>query len=178
MPRPVLTIEAIREYKKDVELNAVRLEIEIDRQAGLFAWWGELSAGAKALLASLKLKEDILEARLDATARRELTGKDLKVTDSSIKAFRESQKEWQVLAASIIDAQEMVDIADAVKNALFQKSKMIEARVMLRRMEYGQPGETGVRDNPDPSMATASLEGRRARFLQDRKASTPNRQEE
>ena len=138
MARPDLALEKLRQYKDDVDVHPTNLSRDVERQSATFAWWAELSSASKADLARYKLQEDVLEARLDKEARLHLEQRDVKVTEAQVTSYRKSQKEWQVLAARLIDAQEVVDLCDGVRQALYQKGQMLQALVTMRRQEWSQ----------------------------------------
>jgi hypothetical protein len=145
MPAP--TLAQVRNYKDAVAVHPSNLQQDVEQQAAQFAWYSELRATAQKEVAQLKLREDVLVAELGKEARLELQKRDVRVTEDQVKEYRKGHKMWQAHQARLIDAIEVEAICDGVVRALDQKSRMLQALVTMRRAEWAQPGDEGLRSD-------------------------------
>lgn len=126
------------EFQEDRHIDVNALDVEVAKQPELFFKWSERAVNAKAKVDSAKLRMDVVEATLLASARQHPDDFGIagRVTDSSVKAavaihpdYIKAVKEWH-------DAREEAGMLSAAVQTMEQKKRMLESLITLHGQNY------------------------------------------
>jgi hypothetical protein len=135
--------------ENDFEVNAFDLDGEWLRQAMLYNKWAALAASALKYKSQIDLRRKVMKARLykEAKERFEAVGK--KPTGSDLEAEIRTNIEYTELTHQLIDAEEQVNLMDAGKWAMVEKSKALDRLCSDRDRGFFMP--SGCVGKSDPT---------------------------
>jgi hypothetical protein len=125
--------EAFREETRVTEINLDKCMIE---QSGLRAYYGAMAARAEAQYDRLKIRFEVLEARLYNDVRKELATSGEKTTEKAIENAVKLDPRWLTGKNAVIEAGTIADINKQLVISLSDRRDMIIQLGADRRDEY------------------------------------------
>lgn len=125
-------------------LNRLRIDPNaIDEEAALqptkFAYWAGRYASLKGVYDRLYLKRKVLLSKLDALARAEIGSAGKAATEGQVQAWVRRHEQYEKISSAVLEAEERMGKAEAMRDAWDQRSWMIRTIAMRMERERRQP---------------------------------------
>jgi hypothetical protein len=123
------------QLKADVEFDPTDLDNAARSQAPMFVTYANLARLARRQFERMKVAVEIMESRLYAYHRDELTKEGKKATEAQIDAAVKTDKRYFAAKEKFIDARAIYDLANDAREAFSQRKDMIVQMTVDRRTE-------------------------------------------
>jgi hypothetical protein len=147
-------------FKNEIAVSENNLDNCMMQQAGLFAWHASEGARAEAQYARVKLRFDVVEARLYDRHRKAIAAAGEKATEKSIENAVRQDPEWLQAKNLVIEAEMLASINKGAVEALRHRKDMVVQMGADRREEY--KGQTRISIDPADVRARAIAAGKLA----------------
>ena len=124
------------DFQKDLEIDALTLDIELLEQPQKYFKYSEELSEANRELDRLKLKYEIMQAKLDIKIRTKLTQEGVKATENLIRSTVVQETEFSTISNELSDQKKEVDILSSGVKAFEQRKSSIENLVKLQAQNY------------------------------------------
>jgi len=131
------------------------IDVEMSRQAALFAQMAFAAAHAKNRADQQKLALEMLEADLDTAARKALTAQGEKIREAAIEAIIKKNGNWVDMYNAYLRERLELGIVEAATEAFKQRAMMLSGLGAMRRAEMEQ--EQGMQIKTVSGRATEVL---------------------
>jgi hypothetical protein len=142
------------EFKRETKVSMTNLDECMIEQSSLRAYYGTLAADAEAEHAKLKLRHDIIEARVYDKHRKALADAGEKVTEKMVENAVKQDPEWAQSKLRVIEAEQVANRNRACVDSLKDRKDML-VQLGADRREEGK-GQVRILE------AAASHEDKRA----------------
>ena len=113
------------DLKRDLNIDPLRINDEVVRQPGLFAYYVEQMVEADRKAKHMKLQLEVLEAAIDKQVRdRALAGRE-KITETIVEKRIRSSDAWIEKKRQLIDLQTQAEQIRGIVEAMRQKKDML-----------------------------------------------------
>lgn len=123
------------DFRKDVEINRLKLEEECEVQPSMYYFYGEKLAEARANRDKAKDRCDLVLGQRETYIRRNPPD-DMKITEAVVTALLIQDSEVQDAKGVLQKAQAELDMLYAASAAMDQRSKSLDNLVTLWTKEY------------------------------------------
>jgi hypothetical protein len=123
------------EFRDDIKVSSVNLDDCMMQQAGLRAYHGEQAAYADRQYAQLKLRHEIVEAKIYDQVRKKLLADGEKVTEKMVENAVKQNPEWAQSKMRVIEAETIANVRRACTDALKDRKDMLVQLGADRREE-------------------------------------------
>lgn len=123
------------DFRNDVKLDRFNLEVEAERQPSLFQYWSEQLADAKSERDRMDNRLKTRSAEIELEIRR-CPPPDIKLTESVVAAYIQSNVELEGMRAELLAQQKHVAHLEGAVRAFEQKKSMIEVQMRLWAAGY------------------------------------------
>lgn len=124
------------DYKDVLSIDKFNLDVEWERQPGLYQNAAEEAAEAFQKLTSLKDYLTVTSAQIELAYRKGEIDPEAKITEGTIKALIDSNEELAGIKKEIRDQKRVYDEASALVMAFDHKKKALENEVTLYAVGY------------------------------------------
>ena len=125
------------EFIRDKTIDPSQLDVEAARQAETFFKWAERAIEAKALTDRLRLRLEVLEARLGIQCREKPDEFGLsRVTEMAIVAAVKTHQDYITAYKKYLAAKADSSMLDRAVDAMDMKKRMIESLITLHGQQY------------------------------------------
>lgn len=125
------------DWKEDVTIDPLALDVEWVRQARLFGEYAAQAAEARRDMERLKERRDVVVVELGLAIRRNPAEFGLeKLTEATVQAVITTHKQHQEVAAALAEAEYQLDMLNVAVRALDQKKTALENLVRLQGQNY------------------------------------------
>lgn len=121
-------------------IDEENLAKEFANQAALYAYFATLSAKADHVASMKKLSKEQERAEADQDYRTQLSGRDKKVTEGTIKSMVDTDEKVSQLSKEELDAELDADILKAITRALEERGRMLMSLGSHLRHELDMTG--------------------------------------
>lgn len=160
----VKTFITAEQVKKDTSFSDTDLDTPMMQQASLFAHYSHLAALAAKQVDDLKLRQSIVESKLDKELRDEAAASGTKITESQLGKDIMRKREFVEVSMMVNEAKMIEGLIKGACEALRQKRDMLIQIGVGRREEM--KGDLVIRAAEAAAAGTSS----RAKDLADRAA--------
>lgn len=137
-------MEELKDFEKDIKLDKYKLNIECERHSGIYYYYCDLLSKSKAELDEEKDKLSFMESEFELEIRKDKEYEGIKVTEGSVKAFLNSDKDLKRQRNKINSIKKRIYHLDSAVGALEHKKHMINHLVNLFTMRYySEPNDRG-----------------------------------
>lgn len=126
----------VEQFKTDIAVSEHNLDNAMMQQAGLFAWHAAESARAEAQHARVKLRFDVVEAKLYDRHRKALALTGEKVTEKMVENAVKMDPEYLQAKNLVIESEMLASFNKGAVEALRHRKDMIVQLGADRREEY------------------------------------------
>lgn len=145
------------QFKVDTRISDVELDHCMMEQNSLRAYYGSQAAYAEAQHARIKLKFEILEAKLYDEHRRILLEDGEKVTEKMVENRVKTDPKWFAGKSKVIDAQSIAEINRALVDSLRDRASMLIQLGADRRDEMKGQARTMAGRDADMNLAQRAI---------------------
>jgi hypothetical protein len=152
----------VEAFKRETAVSDTNLDDCMIKQSGLRAYYGAQAAHAEAQHARLKVRFDVLEAKLYDTHRKRLAETGEKVTEKAVENAVKLDPQWLKAKNAVIEAETIANVNRSLVVSLSDRKDMLVQLGADRREEFkGQLRMAGGSDE----VATRKAESLAAKAL-------------
>jgi len=130
-------MENTNEFQKDKKIDPSALDVECCKQADLFYKWCKRSILARSDMDHVKLKLEIIEAKLQMDCRKNPENFGVtKLTEAVVMAAVKCHAKYQKAYEEYLEAKENASLLEKAVFAMEQKKRMIENLITLHGQQY------------------------------------------
>jgi hypothetical protein len=126
----------VNQFNRDTKLTEATLDSAMMEQASLRAYYGTMAANAEAQHARLKVRFDVLEAKLYDEARKSLAAGGEKVTEKMVENAVKLDPRWLKAKNAVIEADTIANINKGLVASLGDRRDMMIQMGADRREGY------------------------------------------
>ena len=123
------------DFRKDVEIDRLKLEEECEVQPSMYYFYAEKLADARKARDKAKDRHDLVLGQRETYIRRN-PPEDMKITEGVISALLVQDTEVQTVKEELRLAQAELDLLYAASSSMDQRSKSLDNLVTLWTKEY------------------------------------------
>lgn len=152
----------VNQFNRDTKLTEATLDTAMMEQASLRAFYGSQAANAEAQHSRLKVRFDVLEAKLYDEHRKTLAAGGEKVTEKMVENAVKLDPRWSKAKNAVIEAETIASINKSLVISLADRRDMMIQLGADRREEYkGQLRITAAQDERESLAQRAAAAAQR-----------------
>jgi hypothetical protein len=152
----------VNQFNRDTKLTEATLDQAMMEQAGLRAYYGSQAAQAEAQHARLKVRFDVLEAKLYDEHRKGLAAGGEKVTEKMVENAVKLDARWSKAKNAVIEAETIASVNKSLVISLADRRDMMIQLGADRREEFkGQLRITAAQDERESLAQRAAAAAQR-----------------
>ena len=124
------------DFQKDLEIDAMALDIELLEQPQKYFKYSEELSAANRELDRIKLKYEIVQAKLDTKIRDVFAKEGVKSTENLIRSAVVQEPEFSAVSNELSDQKQEVETLSNGVKAFEQRKSSIEGLVKLQAQNY------------------------------------------
>lgn len=153
----------VNQFNRDTKLTEATLDQAMMEQAGLRAFYGSQAAQAEGQHARLKVRFDVLEAKLYDEHRKSLAAGGEKVTEKMVENAVKLDARWSKAKNAVIEAETIASVNKALSVSLADRRDMMIQLGADRREEFkGAARVLAAQDERDSMAQRAADAAKRA----------------
>lgn len=153
----------VNQFNRDTKLTEATLDQAMMEQAGLRAFYGAQAANAEGQHARLKVRFDVLEAKLYDEHRKNLAAGGEKVTEKMVENAVKLDPRWSKAKNAVIEAETIASVNKALSVSLADRRDMMIQLGADRREEFkGAARVLAAQDERDSMAQRAAAAAQRA----------------
>ena len=143
----------VNQFNRDTKLTEATLDQAMMEQAGLRAYYGSQAANAEAQHARLKVRFDVLEAKLYDEHRKGLAAGGEKVTEKMVENAVKLDPRWAKAKNAVIEAETIASVNKSLVISLADRRDMMIQLGADRREEFKGAARVMAAQDERESMA-------------------------
>ena len=144
----------VNQFNRDTKLTEATLDQAMMEQAGLRAYYGSQAANAEGQHARLKVRFEVLEAKLYDEHRKTLAAGGEKVTEKMVENAVKLDPRWSKAKNTVIEAETIASVNKALSISLADRRDMMIQLGADRREEFKGAARVLAAQDERESMAS------------------------